>query len=604
MKNFSPDVWLGRFLAAVLLSIAFSVLFTPIYNYDLFWHLSAGKYIFQNLALPKTDFLSWTKTGTPWMDFEWLAQVIYYLLYLAGGIQALYCWKIVLMLILFLLFKKTLVLHTANLIRKQTPPTIEGRLPSGSGQTNLREDFSRGIKGAFFAYALFALLIFPNSDLRVDNYSLIFFALELYFFERAFSSGMLWNRKVYLVFFCFYSLWANLHAGFIFGLLLILFYMSGLIIDGLYNRKKNGVLTDCLNKAKSVFVCFLFAFLGTIANPFGTKIYGVVLRHLSDMPAISRYVTEWAPPRLSNPFHWVYMLALFFSLAFMALLVAKKKKFHFAHILILLYFAFVSSQHTRHIGFFSIAFSFIMPYYFRKENFLSRKWLARQFVFAFIAAVFCFMYIWPFTFKTLLIPLFPRKNAISFLRENASKLADLRMYNPWRWGGYLGFYLSPPYKIFVDGRYIFHDYAAEISIAESSPFFFKRFAKRRKLSLAIIERNYRLREVRMCEGNACFKIARPEYLFYFPPKDWTLVWWDMNSLVFVKKEHLSSNWSEDEKYSVFLPDDMAHIRLKILNDASFATKLKSEMQKYAETHRDALDMKYLQYVRKSLNKKP
>jgi len=70
---------------SIFLIYFFSFLFSlpfiskPLINPDIFWHLSAGKFIFENSKIPYTDFLSWTLNGKEWIDFEWLSQVIYYI---------------------------------------------------------------------------------------------------------------------------------------------------------------------------------------------------------------------------------------------------------------------------------------------------------------------------------------------------------------------------------------------------------------------------------------------------------------------------------------------------------------------------------------------
>ena len=90
-----------------------SVLFTPLNNPDLFWHLSAGKYIINNLALPNFDFLSWTEYGAVWFDFEWLTQIVYYLIYLIAGFKGLFVFKLIMSGLIFAVLRKILI-HTIS----------------------------------------------------------------------------------------------------------------------------------------------------------------------------------------------------------------------------------------------------------------------------------------------------------------------------------------------------------------------------------------------------------------------------------------------------------------------------------------------------------
>jgi len=48
-----------------------------------------GKHIVESLSIPKVDFLSCTIAGTPWINHEWLFQVLVYSVYRHGGIEGL-----------------------------------------------------------------------------------------------------------------------------------------------------------------------------------------------------------------------------------------------------------------------------------------------------------------------------------------------------------------------------------------------------------------------------------------------------------------------------------------------------------------------------------
>src|SRR5436190_1204712 len=83
--------------AAVCLALPLAL---PIYNPDLYWHLSAGKRIFETRAIPTADWLSATRAGTPWIDFEWLTQLLYYGVHAAAGFAGLWALKVALFAVL------------------------------------------------------------------------------------------------------------------------------------------------------------------------------------------------------------------------------------------------------------------------------------------------------------------------------------------------------------------------------------------------------------------------------------------------------------------------------------------------------------------------
>ena len=75
----------GWLLAAAVLSLP--VLLYPMANPDIFWHLQAAKMIVSSGALPQSDFFSFSLLGTPWVNFEWLIQLIYYGFHQAAGVE-------------------------------------------------------------------------------------------------------------------------------------------------------------------------------------------------------------------------------------------------------------------------------------------------------------------------------------------------------------------------------------------------------------------------------------------------------------------------------------------------------------------------------------
>ena len=52
---------------------------------DFWWHLRTGQLIAQTGAVPTRDVFSYTALGQPWVVPEWLAELLTYWLYAAGG---------------------------------------------------------------------------------------------------------------------------------------------------------------------------------------------------------------------------------------------------------------------------------------------------------------------------------------------------------------------------------------------------------------------------------------------------------------------------------------------------------------------------------------
>src|SRR5579862_221965 len=90
-----------RWLALLAIAALAPCLAAPINNPDLFWHLSAARRMFELGAIPRVDWLSSTLSGDPWMDFEWLQELIYSGIYGIAGMAGLWLLKVLFMMAAF-----------------------------------------------------------------------------------------------------------------------------------------------------------------------------------------------------------------------------------------------------------------------------------------------------------------------------------------------------------------------------------------------------------------------------------------------------------------------------------------------------------------------
>ena len=99
------------YLAVALLLIP--CLFLPPHSPDLWLHLKTGEWILQH-GVPHVDPFSYTRAGQPWIDHEWLFQLIVYPLWrCAGDVGLTILWMAVLL---------ALILCVARLCLRTLPP--------------------------------------------------------------------------------------------------------------------------------------------------------------------------------------------------------------------------------------------------------------------------------------------------------------------------------------------------------------------------------------------------------------------------------------------------------------------------------------------------
>jgi hypothetical protein len=98
----------GIFLLLATFCLLVFMAHLEIKDLDLWLHIGLGRYIVQHsFQVPSVDILSCTVAGTPWVNHEWLFQVIVYLIHSNWGVEGLLTMQVwlvslTLMLLVFL----------------------------------------------------------------------------------------------------------------------------------------------------------------------------------------------------------------------------------------------------------------------------------------------------------------------------------------------------------------------------------------------------------------------------------------------------------------------------------------------------------------------
>lgn len=221
-----------RYYAGLLLVFMLFV-FTSFYSRDpdFGWHLRSGEH-FLTYGVPKTDIFTFTAASFHWINHEWLNDIIVYLvnhfgtkLSLAIFFSALWCLALILA--------------------------------------------SR--KKSVFVLLLASIAILPFSGIRPILWSVLFVAI----IERIHDSK---NKKILYFIPLIFLFWANLHGGFIFGILLITIWQ--------FNKKTR---INWLIYFTSLVVVFI--------NPYFWRIFIEIGSTLLDNKIKFR-IAEWFPLKL------------------------------------------------------------------------------------------------------------------------------------------------------------------------------------------------------------------------------------------------------------------------------------------------------------------
>lgn len=407
-------------------------------NPDVFWHLSAGQRMLSSGRLPAQDWLSFTRAGAPWIDFEWLSQLALTLTYRLAG-----WWGLVAL-------KTAVIVSAAALIER----ALAAR---GIGP----DERACGV-------AVLAAAWLISNDVRPDWLSVLLLCGELVALEAMRARRWRWGAGATgAAAVGAGAFWANCHAGFVAGLGVAALYV---LLAESPARGPAAALGGGL-------------LAGTFLTPFGPRLYDVLWLHSRLMGEMTRDILEWGRTSLFNP--WaapVWLLAAGCALAAWAAPPRRREWPAWAALASLGAMAFL---HQRHIPYFAVAGVLLPPILLQERvGFaLPRACAAANVV---LGLIFVLALRFPLTRSGLDDGGQPRGPA-AYLRAHP-EVASLRLYNPWGCGGYLGWSVPPPYRVYFDGRYIFHDLLDPELTAERSPAAWSRFMDAQGLDGGIFSR--------------------------------------------------------------------------------------------------------------------
>lgn len=382
------------FLSAVFIILSFIIYFLKakiLLDPDFGWAIRLGEFILKN-GIPKTDPFSYTMPSYPYVDYEWLTHVGIFKIYSLFGYNGL-----------ALIF--TLIAISSILI------CIRG--------TN--------IKFIPLQILFASAVLFSYFGIRSQVITWLFFAVVC----RIALDPNLWKKYKYF-FPILFLLWANLHGGFIVGLLVL-------------------VIINLIKRDKKNLIIVAITVLATLLNPYGWRLWREVWISMSDLP-IRLYIIEWRPIFFS-----VTAVGLVFLAYVLAFILQFGKKYKIYEIVLFTLLLMAAFSSARNIPLFLI-FALIL---LKKsiENFLLEVGNNRQKLFRFYL-----LYVFFLIAISVLVVIQMRGDylaaktkaeneyypgqAVKYLSENLPKG---QIFSSYEWGGYLDWKLLQK-KVFIDGR--------------------------------------------------------------------------------------------------------------------------------------------------------
>jgi hypothetical protein len=301
------QVW----VAAALILLALRPLLTPIPPHDFWWHMATGRAIVEQGAIPATDSFSFTRAGEPFFNQSWLAQLLMYALYSAGGIA-------------LVLLVQSLVITLAYGLLLRLCALWSGRLR--------------------LSVALLLLttmpLSFDNWTVRPQTYAFPLFVAVLTILTeyRLGRSRRLWSLPLLM------ALWVNIHGSFVLGLALI-----GITLVGEWLQQLRAPAASRSPVLSRTYLGWGVATaLATLLNPQGIGVIAYV-RNLLGSNQVTSLVTEWAPPSIRDIGGMIFFL---FVIVTMLALIYGRRRPGLTDMLLLLAFLWLALGAVRNIVWF------------------------------------------------------------------------------------------------------------------------------------------------------------------------------------------------------------------------------------------------------------
>jgi hypothetical protein len=440
-------------LLATLTAAGVAVAFLrPLLAFDLWWHIRAGELIVRTAAVPRVDPFSFTAAGLPWTYHSWLSGVVFWWVHEAAGDAGLVAVRAV------AVCASLLIAWTAAR-RRGVDAGLASVLVLAAAFTLQTRGLVRPLLFSFLLFSVFAAIL----DACSRSAERPLHAVPLPLGETDYlwgAGGRLAALPVLML------LWANLHAGFVSGLLLL-----GAFGAGEFARlalAKNGRLVPTLlfgsrgARFRAMALVGAFCVACSLATPSGADALLYPIRLVGRVKLL-RLVEEWQPTPVDAryaPF-WFLVLLGFVGLAWRAVPAARRGRLRgppdglLTDALLWTGFAVLAARSQRHTVWVALlAPAVVGDHLVRPEDGVAGGASSRRGAYAIMALALCAVMV--------LLPVVGRASLEGDPRASRAPAAAcdfieanelyVRPYNSYEWGGYLIWRLWPRVRVFVDGR--------------------------------------------------------------------------------------------------------------------------------------------------------
>lgn len=489
---------------ATFLGMTASAAALEITSFDTWWHLAAGRHAVEAGTIPMQETFSFTAAGTPWINHEWLFQLLVFAIHSLSGEAGL------------VIFRTAMITVTAFLVLRAV--RRETGWPAAAVCLGLTP-FLLAARGRFLVRPELFTLLFSV---------LLLAALTKTRLQPPTLRNLWWIPLLFVP-------WANLHAGVLLGVALLGATFAGQTLHLVSRYLGRGLQPPPPGRPglATSGVLLGLSSAAVLLNPFSYEIYRVPF-HLGGLIATGIFRnSEWDPPAL--PFSWLYFVVLVATL----LAIGRRwRRIDGPTLGVLLLLVYLSLRHIRHGAIFAFLAPLLIAAVWRPEKGevpgarlqrLRPTWV----VALLLLLTLSFSVASPFGFSAShrFLPI----DAVDWLAENRP---PGQILNSEIFGGLVAWRLGPEVPIFIDGRNeVFAEVQRTYHQAENNQALWQQLLDRYDIGYALISYGNPLQEIVVPDpgGGPPKTLRRPFAASHFPRRHWALVYWDDTAMVYVRR---------------------------------------------------------------------
>jgi hypothetical protein len=377
---------------------------------DIWWHLLNARNLLEHHSLSRIDTRTFTVAGSPWMSFEWLSEIPFFLAFRHAGLQGI-----------VILYASVMALIFATVYYRSC---------------RAGADCKNAAIATLGAICIGCVSLCPRTVL-FGWLCLSALLLVLDHFRR--TGKALWILPP------LFLLWINLHGSWVFGMIVLTLTIASGLVEGEWGLVVATRWTSL--ELKKLGLALTASLAALFVNPFGYKLVLYPLDFLTRQQQVMRGSQYWLPVDFST---WNGKLALGMIFAILAAALFSGRRWRLDEVLLAAFALWCGLSHLRFLDFAAFIIVPILaprlklfaPY----QPEIDKPWLNAIIMITIVASV-----IWLFpTEQKLQAQIddeYP-KAAFDFMQHHQISGG---VFNSVEFGGYME-WNAPALKPFIDGR--------------------------------------------------------------------------------------------------------------------------------------------------------